>query len=111
MNSINDFTDIVHSQVCRSTDQVSTELQGEVVILNVKDGKYYNLNPVGSRIWQIIEHPVSAVSIVETIMDEYNVERQNCEQDVYTILLAMKASGLVDISAPAPDSASPASST
>lgn len=97
MNSCSDLSIVIHSQICRSADQVSTELQGEVVILNVKEGKYYNLNPVGSRIWQMIEQPASAETIVNAILEEYNVERQRCEEDVCKILLAMQASGLVDI--------------
>lgn len=84
--------------VARSADQVSTLLQGEVVILNVKSGKYYNLNPVGSRIWELIEQPATVLSIVDAITAEYEVERERCAADVVNILQAMRAAGLVQIS-------------
>lgn len=84
--------------VARSADQVSTLLQGEAVILNVKSGKYYNLNPVGSRIWDLIEQPQTIISIIDAITTEYEVERQRCEADVERILQSMQSAGLVVIS-------------
>ena len=88
---------LINSLVSRSADQVSTTLQDEVVILNVKTGKYYNLNPVGSRIWELIEQPASVNLIVDAIMNEYNVERERCLQDISNILQSMQGAGLIDM--------------
>ena len=88
----------INTNISRSPDQVSTVLQGEVVILNVKSSKYYNLNPVGSRIWELLEQPNGFISIVDAIIAEYNVERDRCESDVTNILRAMYEAGLIQIS-------------
>jgi len=97
MAASNGFSHIINAQISRSIDQVSTELQGEIVILNAKSGKYYNLNAVGSRIWGLIEQPCTTLSIIEAILNEYEVDRQQCEDDVCKVLLAMQHSGLVEI--------------
>jgi hypothetical protein len=83
--------------VVRSVDQVSTLLEGEVVILNAKTGKYYSLNPVGSRIWELIERPVTFAAIVDAVTTEYEVDRGRCAADVDRILQAMLASGLIEL--------------
>jgi len=36
-------------------DVMFRELDGEAVLLNLESGKYYGLDPVGSRIWQFVQ--------------------------------------------------------
>lgn len=81
--------------IFRSSEQVSTLLQGETVILHVQSGKYYNLNPVGSRIWELIEQPVTIQSIIHVIESEYDVEHERCKADVLAVITSMQAAGLV----------------
>lgn len=109
MAAADPFQSSMNVLVFRTPDQVSTLLQGEVVILNVKSGKYYNLNPVGSRIWELIEQPASILSIVDAIAGEYDVERERCAADVDNMLRAMHAAGLVEVSTdpPSPGSDGP----
>lgn len=91
--------------VSRSADQVSTVLQGEAVILNVKSGKYYSLNPVGSRLWELLETPSSVQALIDAITNEYDVEPERCAKDVVAVLQSMASAGLVQISGE-PDAAS-----
>ena len=35
------------------------ELGNEIVILNLQTGTYFGLNPVGARLWQLIEEGCS----------------------------------------------------
>lgn len=44
-----------YSTVVTTKEQVSSDLAGEAVILNFKSGKYYGLNAVGSRVWNLIQ--------------------------------------------------------
>ena len=99
----NVYSLMVNSKISRSTDQVSTELQGDAVILNVKTGKYFNLNSVGSHIWKLLEEPKSMLSIVEAILSEYDVERARCEEDVFNVLRKLQLAGLVEIASESPD--------
>jgi len=43
----------------------SRDLQGELVLLNLRTGVYFGLDAVGSRIWQLIEDRRSSRDIVE----------------------------------------------
>jgi len=45
------------SRLVVSKDQVSCDLAGEAAILNLKNGVYYGLDPVGARIWNLIQEP------------------------------------------------------
>jgi hypothetical protein len=93
----------MESWMVRGKDQVSADLKGEAVILNLKTGKYYSLNPVGTRIWELIENPQTIQSLVDAIEDEYQVERERLEKDVFAVFTKLLNASLVECR----DSASP----
>jgi hypothetical protein len=78
-----EFDNIV---VSIADDQVSSELAGEAVILNLETGKYYGLNSVGARIWNLLQEEKSLGEIRDTILAEYDVEAEQCEQDILELL-------------------------
>jgi hypothetical protein len=78
-------------------DQVSSDLAGEAVILNLKDGTYYGLNEVGARIWSLIQQPQTIGAVRDALMAEYTVDAERCERDLLTLLNAMAARGLIEV--------------
>jgi hypothetical protein len=85
------------AQVVASKNQVSTELGGEAVILGVDEGEYFGLNEVGARVWALVQAPVLVSAICETIMNEYEVERGECQRDVLELLNDLRDKGLIDV--------------
>lgn len=85
------------SIVVASQTQVSSELQDESVILDVRSGNYYGLNDVGASIWAIIQAPTPVAVIQSAILDEYDVTPDECNQDVLTLLHQLIDIGLVYI--------------
>ena len=85
------------SMVKASGEQVSSEIDGETVSLNLKSGIYYSLNAVGSRIWQILQESSSVRDIRETIVEEFEVDAERCERDVLRLLSELSAKGLIEV--------------
>ena len=85
------------SRVVVSRDQVSTNLSGEEVILSVKDGVYYGLDPVGARIWALMRQPRTLDAIAETIVAEYAVERERALADLLAVAGQLLDSGLIEV--------------
>jgi Coenzyme PQQ synthesis protein D (PqqD) len=85
------------SIVVAARDQVSCDLAAEAAILDVKSGIYYGLNAVGARIWNLIQEPKLVATICETILEEYDVEADQCARDILTLLQALIAQGLVEV--------------
>ncbi len=78
-------------------DQISCDLAGEAAILNVKSGVYYGLDPVGARIWTLIQQPRSVDELRETLLNEYDVEPERCEGDLLGLLEKLLAEGLIEV--------------
>jgi hypothetical protein len=77
--------------------QVSCDLSGEAAILNLKNGVYYGLNPIGAKIWNMLQKPAKINKLRDAILDEYEVEPKQCEQDLLFILQQLITEGLVEI--------------
>jgi Coenzyme PQQ synthesis protein D (PqqD) len=78
-------------------DQVSSDLPGETVLLSMRDAHYYGLDPVGSRIWELISEPTRVSEICEVIVREFDVEADRCEHDVLRFLGDLAAKELIEV--------------
>ena len=86
------------SRVRVNDDVLFQELQGEAVLLNLKSGVYFGLDPVGTRIWQLFaEHEVLA-EIAQTIVAEYDVPEDRCSADLLALVGDLERQGLVAVS-------------
>lgn len=86
-----------HSIVVVASDQLSSDLSGEVVILNLKSGTYYGLNTMGARIWNLLQQPKAVDELQKILLDEYEVEVDRCESDLQALLQELAANGLVEV--------------
>jgi hypothetical protein len=85
------------SVVCWSQSQASSDLDGSVVLLNYQNGTYYTLDNVAARIWNLMQEPRKVSDICDTVVKEYEVERQRCEQDVMRLLDQAARAGLIEV--------------
>jgi len=85
------------SIVVATKDQVSSDLAGETVVLSMQSAMYYGLDQVGSRVWELVREPIRVSDILDAIMNEYDVEPEQCEADVRAFLGELAAKGLIEV--------------
>ncbi len=85
------------AKIVASRDQVSCELAGEAAILNLKNSNYYGLDPVGARIWALIQSPSTIGAIRDALVAEYDVDPQRFEHDLIELVGELSAEGLVEL--------------
>jgi len=83
--------------IVRSPDQVSGDLDGKVVLLSIENGEYYNMNEVGSRIWALLEKPVTVGALVGQLVSEFEVDQATCEKEALEFLHQLQADKLLRI--------------
>jgi len=88
---------LMNASITANKDQVSAELKGEAVILDLKSGVYYGLNEVGASIWALVQHPQTVVSLRDALLAEYEIDAETCERDLLAILQDLKAAELIDV--------------
>ncbi len=85
------------SIVAVGKEQVSSDLDGEAVILGLKSGVYYGLDAVGARIWNLIQQPSAVSDILDRLLREYEVEPDRFERDLLSLLQELATEGLIKI--------------
>ena len=85
------------SIVVAASDQVSSDLAGETVVLSMRSAEYYGLDEVGSLIWELVRNPIRVSAIVDAIVAEYEVQPAQCELDTLAFLDRLAAGGLLEV--------------
>lgn len=70
----------------RSTHLAYQMVEGEAVVLDIPSRILRGLNPVGSRIYQLIDGKRTLGEIVKAIQEEFACEEQKVFEDVKTFL-------------------------
>jgi hypothetical protein len=66
----------------RNNNLITADLELDLVMLDIDQGKYYSLDEVGTVIWNLLEKPFSLDELVESLMMDYDVDLETCEKDV-----------------------------
>ncbi len=70
----------------RNPQIIDGELDDSQVMMHLEKGKYFGLNPVGKKIWDMIAQPKSFDEIITNLLNEFNVEQNRCTNEVKEFL-------------------------
>jgi hypothetical protein len=88
---------LLKSVIVANHEQLSANLDDEVVILHVNAGAYYGLDQVGVFVWNLIQEPRRVSDIRDAICEEYEVKLERCEHDLLTLLEELAAYQLIEV--------------
>jgi len=78
-------------------DVLFHEVDDEMVLLNLVNGKYYSLDDVGSRMWALITEHGQLMPAYHAFLEEYQVDPQQLEQDMLELTNKLAEHGLLQI--------------
>lgn len=79
----------------RSPDIIASEVDGELVLVSIQDGKYFGLDAVGSEIWRLLEEPRSSAALVEALQSQFEGDAAQVESDTLAFIDELAANGLL----------------
>lgn len=78
--------------------QVMARTMGdETVILDLASGTYFGLDPVGTRMWELMGEGKTLAEICEQMLEEYEVSRDDLERDTLRLTQELADQGLVGL--------------
>jgi hypothetical protein len=86
-----------NSSIVVGKDLLACDLAGEAIILDSKLGVYYGLDPVGARIWNLIQNEKTVRELLDTLLEEYEVEHERCDLDLQNLLHNLAVRDLIKI--------------
>jgi hypothetical protein len=88
---------LLNSIIVQIPGNMVSDMDGEIIMFNMENGKYYNLGSLGGVIWEMLKVPTSFDSLVITLLSEYEVEREVCEDEVYRFVENLYLEGLISV--------------
>lgn len=66
----------------RNPDLISTNMDGDTVMMSIERGEYFGLGGIGGFVWDLLETPISVEALIQAVCNEYEVEEAKCESDI-----------------------------
>jgi hypothetical protein len=85
------------SVVSWSETPVATEVDREVVLMNVGRGRCYGLGETGTSVWRRLGSPIRVEDLCRELMLEYHADPEVLAKDVITLLEHLQEEGLVRV--------------
>ena len=92
--SVSPLTD--GSRITVSSNQISCDLAGEIAILNLDNGVYYGLDPVGARLWTLLQEPQTFAQVRGALLLEFDVDA-TCSRATFGTTRDLSQQVLIDI--------------
>lgn len=69
----------------------------EAVLLNLKSEQYFGLDPMGTRMWQVLTTSDSIQAAFDILLAEYEVSADVLQRDLIELLEKLLAHGLAEL--------------
>lgn len=83
-----------------SSNVLAAHLDGEAVLLDLSSKRYFRLNATGAAIWQGLEAGHGPEQIVDTLISQFEVEREVAVEAVEDLISDLTERGLLTTDAP-----------
>lgn len=87
-----------NQKIIVAPDTLINIIEGESVLLNLKNESYYGLDEIGTRMWEVLTTTDKVQSAFDQLLDEYDVEAETLKQDLQEFIGNLMEHGLVELS-------------
>jgi hypothetical protein len=83
------------SLIKRNEQIISSEIDGETVMMDLNFEKYFGMEAIGTRIWQLLENETSLTALCEKLTEEFEVGMEQCMEDVLPFVSDLSENGII----------------
>ena len=84
-------------RVLRHPEQVTAEIDGEVVVMALAQGKYIGFDDIASAVWRRLEAPVTVAALCDGLARDFEGDVETIRRDVIDLLTHLDEFGLIKI--------------
>ena len=86
---------MTETTITLSPDVLYQDVSGEAILLDLSSDRYFGLNPVGASAWRLLQAGAGRTELVERLLEEYDIGREELESDIHELLEQLAGMGLV----------------
>lgn len=87
----------LHARVRKADQQLTSEIDGKVVLLGLEAGKYFMFDAISSDIWQRLEQQPRLDALCEALARDYDADLATIQGDVCRLIEQLAARQLLHI--------------
>ena len=84
-----------NTKIRLNQELLSSEIDGETIMMSVENGKYYGLNAVASRIWELVQKEPLFSELIQELIVEFKVDEELCRQDTHEFITQLSQNNLI----------------
>lgn len=78
------------------SDLTWREIEDKVIVLDLRSGKYLEINPTGAALWKLLaEGAVTRDELTQRLVSEFQVDDETATRDVEAFLSGLERIGLL----------------
>lgn len=85
-----------NARYVRTSEALTSPIENELVMFDADAGKYYGFNEVATAIWNELEKPLTVDELCENLLETFEVEPEECRNDVVAFLKELIDKNLVE---------------
>ena len=75
-----------NTRLVKDTSQVIDRVvDGEALLIHLQSGEYFSLNPIGTRIWELLSGERTLDEIANILVSEYDVTLDQAQADIIAL--------------------------
>ena len=86
-----------NTTIRKNLELKTIDVYNEKGIMNEKTKKFFMMNEIGNRVWDLIEKPRKVSDIIKVLISEYKVDYKKCEESIIRFLSNLKSVNLINI--------------
>jgi len=79
----------------RPADVVARRLGESAVLIRMRTSRIYQLNETGARIWELLEQDASRDAVLDALLNEFDVSREDAASALDDLIAELRAEGLL----------------
>ncbi len=79
----------------KQKELLKSSVDDETILLSIANSKYYGMDSIASRVWELLDGKLSVQEIVTSLLAEFEVSPVECEQDVFAFLKHLLTENLI----------------
>jgi len=76
-------------------EQVTAEIDGEVVVMALAQGKYIGFNDIASVVWRHLAAPMTVAALGDALVRDFDGDSESIRRDVVGLLVRLDELGLI----------------
>jgi hypothetical protein len=79
------------------SEQIAAEVDGQVVVMGLSQGKYVGFDVIATNIWHRLEQPRSVSELCDGLVKDFDGDTAVIRQDVVELLIRLHELGLIEV--------------